>query len=214
MSKENTKTRVAKALLEIGAVGFTPDKPITFKTGILSPVYVDNRILPSNPAQWKIVLEALAEEIKSIQHEPAYIAGIETAGIPHSSVVGYLLGWPSVFVRKQVKDHGAKKMIEGGNVAGKKAILIEDHITTASSSLHGVEELRAAGAMLTDCFCITTYGFAESEAAMLAAGITLHALTTFDEILVQAKQMNKITAKEEAVVREWLADPHNWKPQT
>lgn len=206
----STAQQVAKALLEIGAVGFTPEKPITFKTGILSPVYVDNRILPSHPAQWKVVLGGLAELIKKVEPNGAIIAGIETAGIPHSAALGYILGWPSVFIRKKVKDHGAKKMIEGGKVESKKVVLVEDHITTASSSLHGVDEIKAAGGDLTDCFCITTYGFAESTQAMKDAGITLHSLTTFADILTEAKAMGKITAEVETVVNEWLQDPHNW----
>jgi orotate phosphoribosyltransferase len=206
----STAQAVAKALLEIGAVGFTPDKPITFKTGIVSPVYVDNRILPSHPDQWKVVLNGLAELIKQTEPAGAIIAGIETAGIPHSAALGYILGWPSVFIRKKAKDHGAKKMIEGGKVEGKKVVLVEDHITTASSSLHGVDEIKAAGGNLTDCFCITTYGFEESAEAMKAANITLHSLTTFEHILTEAKAMGKITAEVETVVNEWLKNPHNW----
>ena len=42
----NYAVEVANALLDVGAVGFTPDAPITFKSGIKSPVYVDNRVLP------------------------------------------------------------------------------------------------------------------------------------------------------------------------
>ena len=48
---------VAKALIEIGAVGFSLHDPITFKSGIVSPVYVDNRRLPYHPRQWQVVIE-------------------------------------------------------------------------------------------------------------------------------------------------------------
>ena len=48
--------KVARALLSIDAVGFVKGEPIRFKSGILSPVYVDNRKLPSFPKYWKIIL--------------------------------------------------------------------------------------------------------------------------------------------------------------
>jgi orotate phosphoribosyltransferase len=42
---------VARALLQIDAVGFKPQEPLTFKSGIISPVYVDNRKFPFWPEQ-------------------------------------------------------------------------------------------------------------------------------------------------------------------
>ena len=52
------KQSIASALLEIGAVGFSPDAPLTFKSGIRSPVYVDNRRLTFHPAAWRGVIKA------------------------------------------------------------------------------------------------------------------------------------------------------------
>ena len=56
-------------------------------------------------------------------------SGVEAAGIPHSAALGFYLKKPSVFVRKQVKEHGTKKMVEGGDVAGRKVLLIEDLVS-------------------------------------------------------------------------------------
>jgi orotate phosphoribosyltransferase len=56
--------QVALALLAIGAVGFKPDDPITFKSGIVSPVYVDNRRLIFHPPQWHVIIEAMRDYIE------------------------------------------------------------------------------------------------------------------------------------------------------
>lgn len=63
-SLENTARKVARALLKIEAVGFTPDNPRTFKSGIISPVYVDNRLLTSHPNEWEEIMNGFQELIK------------------------------------------------------------------------------------------------------------------------------------------------------
>ncbi len=74
-----TQQAVAGALLDIGAVVFTPSQPVTFKSGIVAPVYVDNRRLPFWPEQWRVVIDALQRMIA--RHTIVYdvIAGIEAA---------------------------------------------------------------------------------------------------------------------------------------
>ena len=103
---------VAKALVEIGAVGFVPNNPITFKSGILSPIYIDNRKFPFYPSQWKVVLDGFASKIEEKNIRCEVLAGIETAGIPHSAALGSKMMVPSIFVRKAAKDHGTKKMVD------------------------------------------------------------------------------------------------------
>lgn len=201
---------IAVSLLSIKAIGFAPTTPIQFKSGMLSPVYVDNRTFPFHPEEWQQVIKSFSTLIKELKLAFDVIAGIETAGIPHSAALGYELKKPSCFIRKKVKDHGKKSRIEGGDVRGKKVLLIEDHVTTGGSSLAGVEALREAGALVTDCLSITSYEFAESVKAFEEANVSLHTLTTFSEILTVAKESHVITDQLEESVKRWLSDPWNW----
>ncbi len=201
---------IAAALLAIGAVGFVPSKPITFKSGIISPVYVDNRRFPFHPQEWKKVLTGFAALIAEQKLEYDVIAGIETAGIPHSAALGYVLQMPSVFVRKQVKDHGTKSRIEGGNVRGRRVLLLEDHITTGGSSLSGVQALRDEGALVVDCIAISSYEFQEARDAFSEAGVSLHTLVSFADILDVATKSSVISLEEKAVVEGWFQDPRSW----
>lgn len=111
---------IARSLLEIGAVVFNPKNPFTFKMGMVVPLYVDNRIFPYFPEQFKIVIEAFANKIEEENIDFDVLAGIAVGGIPHSATLGFRLQKPSVFVRKEAKDHGKQKRVEGGNVADKK----------------------------------------------------------------------------------------------
>lgn len=207
----NIARDVAKALIGIGGVGFVPDNPITFKSGILSPMYMDNRMFPSYPKEWRVVLDSFMSKIKEQNIEFDVIAGIETAGIPHSAALGALLMKPSVFIRKAAKDHGTKKMVEGGRVEGKRVLLIEDLVTTGGSSLHGVEELRKAGAKVTDCLVIVGYELQEAKEAFEKEKVHLTQLTDVHTILTVAEEMGKITEVNKKIVSQWLQNPREWR---
>ncbi len=201
---------VAEALLEIGGVGFRLGDPITFKSGIVSPVYCDNRTFPFWPAQWKKVIEGFASLLAREGIDFDVIGGIEAAGIPHSAALGYALQRPSIFIRKQAKEHGKRARIEGGDVAGKRVLLVEDLVTTGSSSLSGVGALRDAGAIVTDCLAIISYGFPEARDAFATAQVKLHTLTNFDAVLAGALREGLLDDAGAAAVRDWMQNPHGW----
>lgn len=199
-------------MLDIGAVGFAPRKPITFKSGIVSPVYVDNRILIYHPDPWHKVVKGFASLIADLALEFDLIAGVAVGGVPHSSALAYVLNKPSVFIRKESKGHGKGQRIEGGAVAGKTVLLVEDLVTTGGSSLSAVAALREAGAVVNDMVAIVSYGFAEARAGFDKARVKLHTLTDFDALLEGALQRGIFRARDETVIRAWFADPHHWEP--
>jgi orotate phosphoribosyltransferase len=210
MLDHDLPARVARALIEIDAVKFTPRQPITFRSGMRSPVYVDNRRLPFSPLHWQLVITSFDTLIARRQIQFDVIAGIEAAGIPHSAALAYSLRKPSVFVRKQTKGHGTQGRIEGGDVSGRRVLLIEDHVTTGGSSLAGVAALREDGARVEECLAITSYDFVEAADAFSAAGVNLHLLAPFEALVEQAYQMGRFTAKDLDLIYDWIRDPHGW----
>lgn len=201
---------VAQALLDIGAVGFAPDAPVTFKSGIVSPVYVDNRRLPYHPAQWHTVIQHFEREVAAHQLDFDVIAGVAVGGVPHSSALAYAMQRPSVFVRKAAKEHGTAQRIEGGDVAGRRVLLIEDLVTTGGSSLSGVTALREAGATVDHVLAIVSYGFAQAAQGFAQASLTLHTLTTFETLLRVAQSRHLFTEAHATIIRDWFDDPHGW----
>ena len=210
--KLNTKRSIAKALLDIGAVGFSPHAPITFKSGILSPVYVDNRRLIYHPKQWHVIIEGFKAAIDDLGLGFDIFAGVAVGGVPHSSALAYIARTPAVFIRKESKGHGKGQRIEGGSVAGKRVLLLEDLVTTGGSSLSAVTALREAGAAVADLIAIVSYGFSEATTAFGAATVNMHTLTDFATILDLANERNLFSAADEAVIRAWFRDPHAWEP--
>lgn len=201
---------LAKSLLDINAIVFLLQKPLQFKSGLISPVYVDNRSLIFHPEAWHNVIYTMNDYVKKQGLAFDVIAGVETAGIPHSAVLAFYQNVPSIFVRKQAKTHGTKNRIEGGQVEGKRVLLIEDHISTGLSSLDAVSALRDNGAIVTDCISITSYAFEEARDAFSAATVQPHTLLTFDTILDVAVQTGRFNEQEKEIIADWLANPWPW----
>jgi orotate phosphoribosyltransferase len=201
---------IAEALIAIQGVGFKPHDPITFKSGIKSPVYCDNRKFPFHPEQWAKVIHGFERLVAEKQIPLDVVGGIEAAGIPHSAAFGFSAQKPSIFIRKEAKGYGAKKRVEGGDVSGKQVVLIEDLVTTGSSSLSAVEALRAEGAVVNDCLAIISYNFPEAVENFKHAGVRLHALTNFETVLQIAVARATIDEAGAALVSDWLREPHGW----
>jgi orotate phosphoribosyltransferase len=202
--------KVAQILLSVGAVGFSFQKPIRFKSGILSPMYVDNRKLPYYPEQWDTIITESESMIRDKNLMYEVIASVELGGVSHASVLGFCMGVPSVIVRKKIKDHGAQKRIEGGPVVNKKVLSFEDLITTGGSSLESIKVLRDEGAIVTDCISIVSYDFKEAREAFAQANVELHTLISFSVIVQEALKMEKITEIQYENLYSWHIDPHGW----
>jgi len=76
---ESIEIQVAKALLEIQAVFFRPQQPFTWASGIHSPVYCDNRLILTAPAQRTLVESAIAETVKREYPDCEVLMGTSTA---------------------------------------------------------------------------------------------------------------------------------------
>ena len=197
-------------MLAIGAVGFAPHAPVTFKSGIISPVYVDNRTLPYHPEQWHRVIEGFRELLERDSLQFDIIGGIAVGGVPHSAALAYTLNKPSIFIRQATKDHGRGRMVEGGEVSGKRVLLVEDLVTTGESSLHGVRALREAGARVSDVIAIVSYGFSEAKSSFQEEGVQLRTLTRFEVITRAAMAMGSFGPEEKAAIDDWFRDPRGW----
>jgi orotate phosphoribosyltransferase len=205
---------VARALVEASALTYQAGAPVTFRSGLRSPLYVDGRRLISHPGPWRVVIDALRTAIEREAIAVDAVAGVETAGIPHSSALAYAASLPSVFVRKVAKGHGLGRRVEGGDVAGRRVVLIEDLVTTGGSSLDAVDALRDAGATVVDVVAIATYGFAGMAEAFAGAGVRLSVLTTVAAIVDEAEAAGRLDRAAAADIRAWLADPTAWSQRT
>ena len=179
---ENIDQLIAKDLLSIKAVFFSPNKPFTWASGIKSPVYCDNRLTLTAPAVRSDVENALAETIKKNYPEVEVLMGTSTAGIAHVAIVGHIMNLPMGYVRSGAKDHGRQNQIEGKLEKGQKVVVVEDLISTGGSVLEVVDVLREAGAEVLGIVSIFTYGMKKGLERLAAANVKNISLTNFDVI--------------------------------
>jgi orotate phosphoribosyltransferase len=204
----------AHILLELKAVNFSPDKPYTFTSGRRSPVYVDCRKLIAYPRARAQLMDFAVE---TIQRNAGFesldaIAGGETAGIPFAAWIAERMALPMLYVRKQPKGFGRMAQIEGDMAEGARVLLVEDLATDGGSKLHFVEALRKAGAQVAHNFVIFHYGIFPAAIARLAdAGVALHALATWWDVLAVAEAEGFFPREALVKVRAFLDDPDGWQ---
>lgn len=196
MSRES----VAKALLEIGAVQIRPDDPFTWASGIISPIYCDNRQIIGHVETRKNIIRHFSDKIKETAPDAEVIAGTSTAGIPHAAFISEALDLPMSYVRGSKKKHGTGRLIEGAVVKGRKVVLIEDLISTGGSSIEAAEILREEGAEVEAIIAIFSYQLEKAAANFEASGFKYVTLSDLDTLLDVSVKESLLTEGDRAEV--------------
>jgi orotate phosphoribosyltransferase len=198
----NIAAEVAKKLLQIKAIKLSPQNPFTWASGILSPIYCDNRIVLSHPEARNFIKEAFVSCSKEFASFDK-IAGVATAGIAHGALLADALDMPFIYVRSKAKAHGRQNQIEGSLTPGEKVLVIEDLISTGGSSLKAIEALVEAGAEVVGIAAIFTYGFDRSVKAFENAGYPLKTLSNYDILINEALKTNFIHQTDVQLLKNW-----------
>lgn len=204
-----TAEEVANILLDIGSVIFRPKQPFKFDSGIISPVYVDNRLIISDPASRERIINKLVELIYKIGKFDC-IAGTATAGIPHAAWIAQKLRLPMVYVRSQPKDHGRKNQVEGRIKRGQKVLVVEDMVSTAGSSVRVIDALRNLGAKVEHEIAIYTHDLKESKKNFQKMKVNSHFLTSLKAVTKIAQKRGYLKSDQVTLIESWAKDPQNW----
>jgi len=185
-------------LLRTGSLQFG-----TFKlaSGILSPYYVDLRLIPSNPEAFQRTVSMYVSVLEpSLIKRAQRLAGVPTAGIAYAAVVALNLAKPLLYVRKEQKEHGRERRIEGLLQPGDRVILLDDVVTTGKSLLEAAEAVRSEGGIVEDAVVLLDrqQGAAEN---MHKNGVKLHPFTTMRRI---AERLLKLSTIDERQYNEIL----------
>jgi orotate phosphoribosyltransferase len=211
--KKTIAELTARMYLDTGAVRFMADKPFIFTSGWASPVYNDSRWLISFPDVRSTLMDfAIATIDRDIGRSAIdAVAGGETAGIPFAAWVADRLHLPMQYVRKKAKGFGRNAQIEGKLDPGQRVLLVEDLATDGRSKVNFVKALRDAEAKCEHCFVLFFYDiYPEGKTILADLGVTLHALTTWRDVLSVAKASGKFEPKMLAEVEKFINDPAGW----
>ena len=195
--------QTAEYLLGIKAVKLSPRDLFTWASGIKSPIYCDNRITLSFPAIRTFIKENFVDAINDEFEKPDVIAGVATGGIPQGALIAEELTLPFVYVRSGKKDHGLTNLIEGRIEPGQKVVVVEDLISTGSSSLDAVKALREAGCIVTGMVAIFTYNLPVAVERFKDADCPLITLTDYEILIEKALKTDYITSEDLKVLRDF-----------
>ncbi len=205
----NPSADVARRLLAIKAVQLQPHDPFTWASGLLSPIYCDNRVALSYPEIRTFIKHALRERARAFEPFEA-VAGVATAGIAPGVLLADLLELPFAYVRSSAKDHGRRNRIEGTLNPGQRVLVIEDLISTGGSSLAAVEALREANCTVVGVLAIFQYGFEKARAAFEAQGVPFATLTDYATLLQEALNTGYIDEQGHLILEHWRQNPEGW----
>ena len=201
--------QVSNILIDLGCIILRPHQPFRYNSGIISPVYTDNRLILSNPRDREKIVDMLIKTVRQIGI-PDVIAGTSTAGIPHAAFIAQKLNLPMVYVRPKPKEYGKTNQVEGSLRKGQIVIVIDDLISTGRSSIEVVNAIRKFGGKVTNIIAITTYGLKAAEENFAENKIKIHTLTDLDHSCEIALEKGFLNAQKAKIIKDWARDPQNW----
>jgi orotate phosphoribosyltransferase len=162
---------------------------IMLASGRESDFYFDLRPTTIHPAGATAVGELICDALEDMAID--FVGGLEAGAIPIATAVAIASHrrggkLPAFFVRKKMKDHGSRKMIEGlpkgESLKGRNVVVLEDATTTGGSSMQAVNVLREEGANIV-CVLTIVDRLEGAKENFAKEGLELRALYTADEFL-------------------------------
>jgi uridine monophosphate synthetase len=175
-------------LYDIGCISFGE---YVQASGAVFPYYIDLRKIISNPQVFDKVISAYAEILKALQFDR--IAGIPYGSLPTATGLALRLNYPMIFPRKEVKAHGARRLIEGNFYAGETIVVVDDILISGNSAIEGAEKLKVSGLLVKDIVVLIDHGHGVQQ-RLLEHGYHSHAVLQLSEItetLYQAGRINE-----------------------
>jgi orotate phosphoribosyltransferase len=148
------------------------------RSGRTADHYFDKYRFESDPALLADIVEALVPLV------PAGVdglAGLELGGVPLATMLSSATGLPAYFVRKEPKKYGTERICEGGDVAGRRLLIVEDVVTTGGQIVLSAQDLRTEGAVVEDALCVIDREGGGAD-VVGAEGMRLHALFTMRQL--------------------------------
>ena len=201
MVNEDKIDELILRLHEIEAVKFGEFK---LKSGLISPIYVDLRVIVSYPDVLSSVAACMWDVLKSNGAEFDNMCGVPYTALPIATCMSLNNDCPMLMRRKEVKDYGTKKAIEGAFVAGQTCLVVEDLVTSGASVMETVGPLHDVGLKVKDVVVLIDREQG-GEARLKSNDLRLHAVLPLSRVLVTLEKNGKMTADLVNSVKAFIA---------
>jgi len=200
---ENSMSTLITNLYDIGCVKFGQFK---LKSGLMSPIYIDLRLLVTHPTVLKQVGQVMAHKISQfsiLNSQFQRLAAIPYAGLPIGIAVSLETGLPLIYPRKEAKDYGTAKLIEGEYQDGETALLVDDLITKGTAKIESLKPLTDEGLIIKDVLVLIDREQG-GTAELATRGVALHSVFTLSHMLRELVAAGKLDETKRAEVLAWV----------
>ncbi len=197
-------------LLQINTIKVQPSNPFTWASGWKAPIYCDNRKILSYPDARNFIRDQFVKVIREKYPQAEVIAGVATGAIAHGVLVADQMGLPFIYVRAEPKSHGLENLIEGDLKPGQKVVVVEDLVSTGTSSLKVAEAINNFGGDVLGMVAIFSYNFPQARENFKKANLELTPLSRYQTLIELALEAGEITEEEVEKLMQWREDPANW----
>lgn len=195
-----SKEKLALKLFDVGCIKFGD---FTLVSGIKSPVYIDLRILVSYPTVLKLVGQSFTAVLENLKFDR--IAAVPYTALPLAAMVSFLMERPWIYTRKESKNHGIKRPIEGLYKKGERIVVIDDLVTTGGSKLGVIKPLEAASLKVKDIVVLVDREQG-GQKKLAQKGYRLHAVFKFSDMLKILESKKKITSEKYQETIQYLEE--------
>jgi uridine monophosphate synthetase len=193
---------LSELLHRIGALRFGE---FTLKDGRRSPFYLDLRGLVSHPDALARVARAMLQRAEALRYDR--LAGIPYAGLPLAVAMSLIGNQPMVYARKEAKDYGTRRVIEGEFRPGERALLIDDVVTSGGAKLEACAPFAAAGLVVEDVLVVVDRE-ERGSATLAEAGLRLHSVLKVRALLGHLRERGAAPAADVERALDFLAASH------
>jgi uridine monophosphate synthetase len=189
---------LSQRLFEIGAVQFGT---FVLKSGAESPVYVDLRLLVSDPPLLREAARSYAAVLQDLAFDR--IAAIPLAALPLGTAISLEMDRPMIYPRMDAKAHGTHRTVEGTFARGEQAVVVDDVISSGLSKLEAIRPLEEAGLVVRDVVVLIDRG-GTGAGELQEAGYALHAVTRLRDIVDHLAAQGSIGPDQADEVRAYI----------
>ena len=155
----------------------------TLASGNKSPYYIDLRLVPTYPHEYRKMIKGLQNLIaEDIGFENFHsLVSVPTGGLMVAASLATEIVKPLIYVRKQAKEHGTGKAVEGVTCHDMKLLMIEDVVTSGGSVINAIKSIKEEKMVVADVYTIVDRMEGATQ-ALQAEGVKLHSLLTINDI--------------------------------
>lgn len=180
----------AKFLHQKGIIKFGD---FTLASGKKSSYYVDLRLVPSYPHEFRMMIKHLQNDVATNIGLDNFdsIVSVPTGGLVIASALAIETVKPLIYVRSKPKEYGTSKSVEGKIQDGMKVLMIDDVATTGGSVVNAIKSLREANIRVTDAYVIVNRMEGADE-ALKEQGVSMHSILNIMQITQILHEQNLV----------------------